>query len=127
MLAPEDNVKVFKAHLFRKGTLKSVKDKITFILENATGEEIAVIKINALSFNGRFVSLENFIFLGLDKKVWKPSAISSQTPLAFGQNVPVQIIVRDLSMPTGLVNVRLSFMAKLLGEVIVDVNEPFSG
>ncbi|MBN2381830.1 hypothetical protein JXQ70_03020 [bacterium] len=127
MAGHEPDSKVFKAHLFRRGTLKSLKDKISFVLENSTGEEISITKINSLSFGGRFVNPDNFVFLGLDKKVWKPSAISSQSPLVLSQNVPLQIIVRDLMLPAGMINVRLSFMARMMGEVIVDINEQYSG
>lgn len=127
MNGPEADTKVFKSHLFRKGTLRTVKGNAYFVLENSTGENIEVTGVNSLSFGGRFIAKDNFVFLTLEKQVWKPAAISSKNPLNLNQNVPLQVIVKDFQLSPGIINVRLSLQATLLGEVIVDVNETVAG
>ncbi|MFC1852947.1 hypothetical protein ACFL27_22335 [candidate division CSSED10-310 bacterium] len=115
--------KVFMAHLFRKGSLRVQKGRTSFVLENSTGEDILINKIESLAFDGRFIPLEDFLFLNIKKEVWKPTAVNNQNPLLFPQNVPLQVVIRNVELSSGMHNLRILFKAKTLGDIIVDVND----
>jgi len=117
--------KLFKPHFYSAASLRETNGKVSFVLENSSGEDLTVTKITALSFDGRFVPPDDFIFLSVKKEVWKPSAIDDKHPLLLKQNIPLQIIIRNLVLSEGMVNVRLLFVARGQGEIIVDVNENF--
>ena len=119
----QDEQKVFKPHLYRMGSLRKMGANISFILENSSGEDINITAINDLSFSGHFIAKDNFVFLSVSKEVRKPEDITPQSPLVLKQNVPFQVIVRDFQPSAAMTNLRLLFLAKCLGEVIVDVND----